>query len=610
MSRLAPGFRDPRAFRLRFQDTGGTSAAGTIGREKIIMRKWLLLLLTLGIAGILGYVSAMPPAPVAVDAPISAFAAGRAMADVRRIAVAPHPTGSAANAVVRAYLIDRLTQEGFTVRTSRVVLPEKVRTRMAGRGAPATEAINIIALRPGRDPAADAVLLMAHYDSVPGSPGAADDAAGVAASLEIARAIPRGEQQRDFVILLTDAEEAGLNGARDFFGRPSKTETTLGDPLAGRTGVVINLESRGGGGRAMMFETGPGNGGMIGVFQSVVRDPAANSLAVKIYELLPNNTDFSPAKWRGLPGFNFAFLGDARLYHSPLATPDALDQGALQHMGAQALDLTRALLAAKALPARAPDLVFSDVLGAFVIAYPPVIGWLVLAAAAGLIVFAARARRSDWTPGQVCLALLDALVAALLAAVLLYAGNLLSGGDGVTNYYDRLAALPRLEVQALLLFAAALLVTRTLIAARRSLWDGWLGLALFVLLVATALQALLPAGAPIFAWPLLLIAIAMALTARARPDTLWPTMVAAVPSLALIGGFAHFVLLGVGISMPMAVAVFAPLVLLLLWPLLPVAPRRPILLAALALVLAAGALALWVRLDPVAPSVPPYSDTK
>jgi hypothetical protein len=60
--------------------------------------------------------------------------------------------------------------------------------------------------------------------------------------------------------------------------------------------------------------------------------------------------------------------------------------------------------------------------------------------------------------------------------------------------------------------------------------------------------------------------------------------------------------------MPSAIAIFAPLALLLLWPLVPRLPRRPALLAALGLVLVAGALALWVRLDPIAASVPPYSD--
>ncbi len=581
------------------------------------MRNWLAVMTTLVVAAIIGVGAQRTPAPQPATAPVADFAAGRAMADVRIIAKAPHPTGSVANNDVRAYLTGRLQALGFTVRQSRVALPEKVRARMASRGAPAEFAVNIIALRSGRDPAAPAVAVMAHYDSVPGSPGAADDATGVAAALEIARAIPRAAQARDLVLLFTDAEEAGLNGARDFFGQiaknaPQGTPPLPGDPLAGRLGAVINLEARGGGGRAMMFETGPGNGALVALFADVVPDPAANSLAVKIYELLPNNTDFTPAKQRGLPGVNFAFVGDAWQYHSPLATPDVLDQGALQHMGGQGLAITRALLTVAELPVNAPDAVFSDVLGHFVIAYPPAFGWVVVAAIALALLVVARRRAAQWRGYQVAGGVGDGLGAGLAAAVLLYAGNLLSGADGPTNYYDRLAALPRLELMALLLVPAGVALMLGVAAGRRNVWGGWLGLALLNFVGVVVVQAILPAATPIIAWPLLVAALALlpaAVGGRLAGTGLLLPAAAAVFGLALIGGIAHFALLGVGITMPGAIAIFVPMVLLLLWPLLPRVSRRAALLVALALVVAAAAMALWVRLDPLAHSVPPYAET-
>ena len=581
------------------------------------MGKWLALVVTLIVAAILGVSAQRTTAPAPATAPAADFAAGRAMADVRIIAQAPHPTGSAANTAVRAYLVTRLQALGFTVRTSEVVLPAKVQARIAAKGAPATVAVNIIALRPGRDPATDAVAVMAHYDSVPGSPGAADDATGVAAALEIARAIPATAQARDLVLLFTDAEEAGLIGARDFFGQlakdaPADTPPLRGDPLAARIGAVINLEARGGGGRAMMFETGPGNGELIALFQDVVPDPAATSLAVKIYELLPNNTDFTPAKQRGLPGLNFAFLGRAWQYHSPLATPDNLDQGSLQHMGVQGLAITRALLSVAALPVAAPDTVFGDVLGSFVIAYPPVFGWVIVAGIVVAMLLVARRRVAQWRGANVAGGVADGVGAVLAAGVLLYGANLLSGADGPTNYYDRLAALPRIEVMALLLVPAGMALMFGIAAGKRSLWGGWLGLALLNLAVVAVLQALLPAAAPVLAWPLLVAALAVlpaAIAGRlAGPGLLLPAL-AAVFGLAFIGGFAHFALLGVGITMPSAVAVFAPLIMLLLWPLLPAMTARTALLAALVLVLAGAGIAFWVRLDAIAASVPPYAET-
>src|SRR5258708_3783519 len=105
---------------------------------------------------------------------------------------------------------------------------------------------NIVGVLPGRDRSLPAVALMAHYDSVPGSTGASDDAAGVATALEVVRAIKaRGVPARDVVVLITDGEEAGLLGADAFFRR---------DPMAKHVGFVFNMEARGSAGRAQMFQ--------------------------------------------------------------------------------------------------------------------------------------------------------------------------------------------------------------------------------------------------------------------------------------------------------------------------------------------------------------------
>src|SRR5690606_2604779 len=84
--------------------------------------------------------------------------------------------------------------------------------RMGGDPAAAGyQAVNLVGVLPGRNPDLPAVALMAHYDTVPLSPGAADDSAGVAAVLEAVRALrARGPAERTLVVLLTDAEEIGL----------------------------------------------------------------------------------------------------------------------------------------------------------------------------------------------------------------------------------------------------------------------------------------------------------------------------------------------------------------------------------------------------------------
>src|SRR6202012_481827 len=96
---------------------------------------------------------------------------------------------------------------------------------------------------------------MAHYDSVPASAGASDDAAGVATVLEIVRAFKaRGVPDRDVLVVLTDGEEAGLLGADAFFRQ---------DPEAKRIGFIFNLDVRGSAGRVQMFQTGAHNGAAV-----------------------------------------------------------------------------------------------------------------------------------------------------------------------------------------------------------------------------------------------------------------------------------------------------------------------------------------------------------
>ena len=316
----------------------------------------------------------------------TAFSATRAMADVRVVGRAPHVTGSVEDAQVRAHLIARLQSMGLAVATTEAAMSPAAAKRLSdwSKSTVTPPLTNIVAILPGRDRTLPAVLLMAHHDSVWGSPGAADDGAGVASILETVRAIRASGQppQRDLMVLLTDGEELGLEGAKAFFAS---------DPRRGHVGVIVNLETRGGGGRASMFETGSDNGAMMTLFGQSVSRPVGTSLSVFIYKKLPNSTDYTVAKKLGVPGFNFAFIGRPGLYHSPLATPEALDQGALQDMGRQVLDLTRGLLAAPALPGKAPDRVFFDAFGLFFVSYSTACGWLILAlGAAGYAVAAWR----------------------------------------------------------------------------------------------------------------------------------------------------------------------------------------------------------------------------
>ena len=263
------------------------------------------------------------------------FGIDLAMAHVRAIAARPHPTGSEANHEVRNYLLAQLAELGLApVLDSRTVL------KMPRSGLPVLARVQNISASLAGDPALRAVLLMAHYDSVATAPGAADDAAGVATALEVARALVAGGEPRgDLHVLLTDGEELGLFGAHAAVGRwRIDPETT----------VVLNFEARGMAGPAVMFETGPS--GRAVRYLAAARRPIATSVAAEVYRRLPNNTDFTEVSEAGYDGLNFALIRGSAYYHTAGDEPARLSAASLAHLGDTALSVSRRAFADRPRP--------------------------------------------------------------------------------------------------------------------------------------------------------------------------------------------------------------------------------------------------------------------
>ncbi len=612
---------------------------------------------SLALALILAVFTLQSPRPAPADAPPTAFSATRAMVDVREIAQRPHPLGSAEHARVQTHLLQRMAALGLQTSTQTGPLSPGAVRRLAREGAApeaaSRGAVNLIGVLPGRDPALPAVALMAHYDTAADSPGAADDSAGVAAVLEAVRAVrARGPADRTLVVLLTDAEELGLDGARAFWGD---------HPLRDRIGAVINLEARGGGGRAMMFETGRGNAETIDLFARIAPRTtgglSSNSLAVFVYELMPNGTDFTIPRDRGVQGINLAFIGRPAQYHSPTSTPEALDVGSVQHIGSQALETADALLRGPTLPRAGEDRVYTDLFGRVVVGHPPVVGWALLAAASAalaLILWRARAR-AGLTAADVGRGMIDGLWflstgVVVAAAIRALAGS--SSGEG--GYYTLLARLPWMEAGvglgvlgiALLLLSGRARLDRRIVAggvvggaalalllggvssivigaavisaglslapalAARTTWGGWTGLIGLVLIVAAAAQAAAPVAAFLFVWTGLFAAVAALIAAFVDPALARARSLAApAVALALGGGWlmglSHTVFLGIGMDLPGVLALLGLLVLMFARPFNPErASARPLLIAAVAvLVLGAGLSAVARIAEPMAAPV-------
>jgi hypothetical protein len=610
----------------------------------------LWLVGSLALALLIAVLTLQVPAPVGADAPATAFSTERAMADVHEIAQRPHPVGSADHARVRAVLLQRMAELGLQTSTQTGPLSPAAVRRLEREGGSADriELINLVGVLPGRDPNLPAVALMAHYDTVPGSPGAADDSAGVAAILEAVRAIrARGPADRTLVVLLTDGEELNLDGARAFWG---------GHPLRDRIGAVINLEARGGGGRALMFETGRGNAETIAMFARAgaraTGGVTSNALAVFVYEAMPNGSDFSIPRARGVQGINLAFIGRPEQYHAPTSTPEALDPGSVQHIGSQTLETADALLRAPALPAATQNLVYADLYGRVVVGHPPVMGWGLLAlafAGLGFAVWRAKARAGLTLPdiGRGAVDGLWFLSTGLVLTqfVRLLAGPMTGRAESADAYYTLLARLPWMEAGAALtvlavalaLFAGRTRPDRRIVAgaiaaaaalalilggvnvivigaaviavglslapglAARSTWGGWTGLIGLILILATVAQALAPEAAFLFVWTGLLAAIAAALAALldpglTRPRSLVPAVVVSVLGAGWIMGLAHTVFLGIGMDLPGVLVLLGLLVLMLVRPLSPERGlSRPLLIAAAAVLIFGAGVSVAAR---------------
>jgi hypothetical protein len=201
------------------------------------------------------------------------------------------------------------------------------------------------------------VVLAAHYDSVAQAPGAADDAAGVAAILETARALRATSPLRnDIDLVITDGEEPGLLGAQAF--------VTAGVIDPSRS-ILLNLEAGGSSGPSMLFQSSPGNLGLIQAFAQV-KDPVGGSELAALFELLPNDTDFTVFRDAGFAGLNLIF-GDGHVqYHSPTDTPANLDRSSLQHHGDNLLRLAQ-VFGEQQLPLpRGDDVTFFSLFGKLV----------------------------------------------------------------------------------------------------------------------------------------------------------------------------------------------------------------------------------------------------
>lgn len=264
----------------------------------------------------------MPQSYDETESPLSEFSTHRALTKVKAMTQKPHFVGSEDHEIVAHYVQQELQnlglqtsfQEGFTMTEKGTLVKSK----------------NILAKIKGSN-STKSVLLLSHYDSAPHSfsKGASDDASGVATILEGVRAFlhTKTKHTNDIIILFSDAEELGLNGAALFVTQHNWTK---------EVGLAINFEARGSSGPSyMLMETTHGNSKMVEAFRKAeVQFPVSNSLMYSIYKMLPNDTDLTIFREKaGIQGFNFAFIDNHFNYHTMHDTYGNLSPKSLAHQG-------------------------------------------------------------------------------------------------------------------------------------------------------------------------------------------------------------------------------------------------------------------------------------
>ncbi len=276
------------------------------------------------------------------------FSAARARERLARILGdgAPHPLGSPAHDAVRTRLEAEIRAAGL--------VPVRQEADACGTHGTCGRIGNLLARIPG-DYDRQAILLVAHPDSARVAPGASDDGIGVAALLEVGAILAaEAPLEAPVLLLFADGEEAGLLGAEAF---------AASHPWFREVGTVVNVDGRGTDGPGILFETGPGSVAAVAALARYHRNPVGSSAFDALYRRMPTDTDFTVFRDRGLPGLNFAYVGDISRYHTPLDTLANLSPATLQHQGENLLAACRGLLAARDPPRPGDEAVYADLLG-------------------------------------------------------------------------------------------------------------------------------------------------------------------------------------------------------------------------------------------------------
>ena len=493
-------------------------------------------------------------------APASDFSVDRALRPLSEISKKPHYLGSEGHEEVRRILISELRklglephiQKGFSLNPESKTLDKP---------------INIVARLKGSEDG-KALLLLSHYDSalVP-SFGASDAGSGVVTILESVRAYLASRQlpKNDIIILFSDAEEIGLDGAKLFVNE---------HPWAKNVGLVLNFEARGSSGPSnMILETNGGNAKLVKEFIAANPDfPVASSLMYSVYKMLPNDTDSTIFREDGdIPSFFFAFIDSHFNYHTANDTFYNLSRNSLAHQGSYLLPLLHYFADADLSNLKAEtDDVYVNLPLVKMVSYPFswILPMLILAALLCLFLIFYGFHKRKLNGKMIALGFVPFLLSLIMCGIV-----------GVFGWKVILALYPQyLEIQqgftynghwyiAFFVFLS-LAITFAIYKKFTNKFNEpsyYVAPLLFWLLINVAVFVFLK-GAAFFIIPVFFALLSFFVMLRQERPNLLAMALLAAPSLFLFAPLIQFFPVGLGLKMLVISCVFTVLLFGLLWP--------------------------------------------
>jgi Zn-dependent M28 family amino/carboxypeptidase len=240
-------------------------------------------------------------------------------------AIGPRDAASAAGDRAADYVAERLRSAGYRVTLQRFAVPSGVSW---GVRVPAGTTVNVVADPPGFDPRRPHVVVGAHLDTVPQSPGAEDDASGLMVMAEVARMARQQPGAVPVRFVAFGAEEArGGNGTRYAFGSRHFV-AVLGPAAHAAVRGMVALDRVGV--RAAAVPVCSGGRGTPDLAQALRSASAATVPTLPCTNRASDHVSFERV---GIPAARIGSVPYAA-YHSAGDVPSVVDRGQLGRSGA------------------------------------------------------------------------------------------------------------------------------------------------------------------------------------------------------------------------------------------------------------------------------------